>query len=66
MIVERKSEKYEINIPISTEIEDVQNIVDYYRYKELTSGYQTEQSEVDELAREINRGWDNKHEFSGS
>jgi len=36
--------------------------VDYFRYIELTSGYNVPQAEVDALAREINKNWHIEYE----
>ena len=66
MIIEKRSGELLVRLPISSEMRGIQDIIDYLRYKELTSGYQTEQSEVDALAKEINRDWwnRNKDKFS--
>ena len=65
MIIERTGGEFVIRFPISSEMKDVQDIVDYLRYKELTAGYRTEQAEVDDLAKEINLNWwrSNQHKF---
>ena len=65
MVIEKTSNEFVIRFPISSEINDIQDFLDYLRYKELTSGYHTEQSEVDTLAKEINQNWwnKNKHKF---
>jgi hypothetical protein len=37
--------------------EQMQDMVDYLRYKELTANYSVAQSEVDALSQSINRNW---------
>jgi hypothetical protein len=65
MIIETTKDEYIIRFPISSSMKDMQDVIDYFRYKELTSGFHTEQSEVDEIAREINKNrWNgNKNKF---
>jgi len=57
MVIERTAGEFVIRIPVSTKVEHVQDLIDYLRYKELTSMYEVSQSEVDTLAREINKNW---------
>jgi hypothetical protein len=57
MIIERTTGEFIIRIPISTQVEQIQDMIDYLRYKELTSTYEVSQSEVDTLARDINKNW---------
>jgi hypothetical protein len=65
MIIERTAGELVIRFPITSNIEQIQDIIDYLRYKELTGGYCVPQSEVDQLAREINTNWwkSNKTKF---
>ncbi|MCL2844139.1 MAG: hypothetical protein FWE23_01615 [Chitinivibrionia bacterium] len=63
MVIERNATEFIIRMPvISRNIERVQELVDYFRYIELTSGYSVPQNEVDVFAKEINRNWRNKYE----
>ncbi len=57
MIVERTSNEFIIRFPISTGIKNIQDLIDYLRYKEITSSYETDQADVDKLSREINKNW---------
>ncbi len=57
MIVERTSTEYIIRIPITTNITDVQDFLNYLRYRELTSKLVATQSAVDELVAETKRDW---------
>jgi hypothetical protein len=65
MIIERTTGEFVIRFPITTKIEQMQDLIDYLRYKELTSTYNVEQQEVDVLAREINKEWwkKNQHKY---
>ena len=66
MVIENTSQEYIVRFPISSNMREVQEVIDYLRYKELTARYETEQSEVDAFAKEINKNWwsENKHKFS--
>jgi len=57
MVIERTADEFVIRIPVTTQVEQVQDMIDYLRYKELTSTYEISQSVVDTLAREINKSW---------
>jgi len=65
MKIERTDKEIIIRIPASVDVEELQDFVDYVRYKEITSKFQVEQSEVDKLANEINESWwsENKVKF---
>lgn len=65
MKIERTDKEIIIRIPASVNVEELQDFVDYVRYKEITSKFQVEQSEVDKLANEINESWwsENKAKF---
>ena len=67
MTIERTADEFVIRIPVTAQIEQVQDLIDYWRYKELTSSYEVSQSEVDILAREINKSWwkKNKGNYEG-
>ena len=57
MVIERTTDEFVIRFPFTANTERMQDMIDYLRYKELTAGYSVAQSEVDKLAREINRNW---------
>ena len=57
MVIERTTDEFVIRFPFTANMERMQDMIDYLRYKELTAGYSVAQSEVDKLAREINRNW---------
>lgn len=65
MIIERT--KSEIIIRVSSKINTfgLQRLVDYLKYQELTAHSKAKQSDIDALAREVNKGWweKNKQRF---
>ena len=56
MLIERTDKEVIIRLPASTNIEDLQNMIDYARYKELTSKSKATQKEIDKLAKEVKKG----------
>lgn len=57
MLVERTSTEVIIRLPASVDTEDLQDFLNYARYKELTADFKVDQSEVDKLAGKINASW---------
>jgi len=57
MLVERNSKEVIIRLPASVDTEDLQDFLNYARYKELTANIKTDQVEVDKLAKDINTKW---------
>ncbi len=57
MLVERTSKEVIIRLPASVDTEDLQDFLNYARYKELTANFKTDQTEVDKLANDINARW---------
>jgi len=58
MIIEKRNKEIIIRIPETVDTEEIQDFVDYVRYKELTSkAKKIDQSVVDQLAKEINVNW---------
>ena len=57
MVIERTTNEFIIRFPFTTNSERMQDMIDYLRFKELTSDYSVAQSEVDQLAKVINRNW---------
>ncbi len=57
MIVERTSKEVIIRLPASVETNDLQDFLNYARYKELTSNFVVTQKEVDKIASKINNNW---------
>ncbi|MBK9760719.1 MAG: hypothetical protein IPO90_12285 [Flavobacteriales bacterium] len=57
MYIERTSKEIIIRLPASVDTEDLQEFLDYARYKELTNGYKVPQKVVDAFAADVNRKW---------
>jgi len=57
MTIERTASEFVIRFPVTANIERMQDMIDYLRYKELTANHSVAQSEVDALAQSINRNW---------
>lgn len=57
MVIERTPTEVIIRLSASVDTEDLQELLNYARYKELTAGFKTEQKEVDKLAEQINAKW---------
>ena len=57
MIIERTNKEVIIRLRPTVDTEELQELANYFRYKEITSKYKTEQSVVDELASDINKSW---------
>jgi hypothetical protein len=57
MIIERTKKEVIIRLQPSVDTEELQELANYFRYKEITSKYKTAQSEVDKLSSEINKNW---------
>ena len=57
MIVERNKKEVIIRLPASVDTDDLQDFLNYARYKELTSGFSVSQKEVDKIATKINSSW---------
>jgi mannitol-specific phosphotransferase system IIBC component len=57
MVVERTENEIIVRLSPSVKIEDLQDFLDYARYKELTANVQVEQDEIDKMAAEINKNW---------
>jgi hypothetical protein len=60
MVIERTKEEVIIRLPASVDTDDLQDFLNYARYKELTSKFDMLQEEVNKLANEINVNWRKK------
>ena len=57
MLVERTDKEIIIRLSASIDTEDLQDILNYARYRELTDGFKVAQKDVDKLASQINKDW---------
>lgn len=60
MIVERTNNEVIIRLPGSIDTIDLEDMVDYIRFKEIISKSKATQDEIDSLVKEIKKGrWEN-------
>jgi len=57
MLIERTNKEVIIRLPASVDTEDLQDFLNYARYKELTAEFKTDQKMVNKLAEQINAKW---------
>ena len=57
MKVERTENEVIIRLPASVDIEDLQDFLNYARYKELTADFSVDQNEVDKISDQVNSKW---------
>ena len=57
MLVERTKKEVIIRLPASVDTEDLQDFLNYARYKELTAGFKVDQKEANKLSDQINSKW---------
>ncbi len=57
MLIERTTKEVIIRLPASIDTEDLQDFLNYARYKELTSRFKVSQSEVDKITARVKKNW---------
>ena len=57
MVIERTKDEVVIRLSASIDTDDLQDFLNYIRYKELTSTFKVSQEEVNQLATEIKSSW---------
>ncbi len=57
MAIERTDKEIAIRISANTEVTEIQDLIDFIRYKELTSNFKVKKSAVDKLAASVNTRW---------
>ena len=65
MIIEKTDKEIILRISNNVDTDDLQEIVDYVMFKELTADNQVDQEVVNGLARELNGNWwkENRSKF---
>lgn len=65
--IERTDREIIIRLPADFKVEDIQRMLDYLSYKQAVSNSKATQEEIDELAKEVKKGWweKNKGRFPG-
>lgn len=61
MIIERNKNEILIRLSKKIDIREVQDILNFLRYKELTANHRIKQSTVNVLAKSINQKWWSKN-----
>ncbi len=61
MIIERTESEIIIRVSSKVNTFGLQRLVDYLKYQELTASSNAQQSDIDELARKVNKDWWNKN-----
>ena len=57
MLVERTKKEVIIRLPASVNTDDMQDFLNYARYKELTATFSVPQQAIDKLADKVNSNW---------
>ncbi len=57
MIIQRNKKRLVLEIPASVDIREIQDVLNFIRYKELTSSFKTRQPVVDAIANKVNKNW---------
>jgi len=55
MILERTKNEILVRLPAYVDLTELQNMLDYLRYKELTAKSKAKQSDVDKLSKAVNK-----------
>ena len=64
MIIERTKDEIIIRLPADINIDDLQDMTDWFQYKELTRNSKAKQEDVDELVDQVKKGRWNKRKES--
>jgi hypothetical protein len=54
MVLERTESEFLIRMPLDIDLSDLQNTINYLKFKELTANSKAKQSDADLLAEEVN------------
>ena len=57
MLIERTTSEVIIRLPSSVDTIGLQRLVDYLTYKEATANSKATQDKVDQLSRQVKKGW---------
>ncbi len=64
MIIERTKDEIIIRLPADINIDDFQDMTDWFQYKELTRNSKAKQEDVDALVNQVKKGRWNKRKES--
>ncbi len=57
MIIERTKKEVIIRLSSKVNTDELQELANFFRYKEITSNYSTSQDVVNDIASDVNRNW---------
>lgn len=57
MLIERTTKEVIIRLPASVDTEDLQDFLNYARYKELASKFKVSQNQVDKITEQVKKNW---------
>lgn len=57
MIIERTKKEVIIRLSSKINVDELQELANFFRYKEITSTYSTKQEDVNSVASDINQSW---------
>ena len=57
MLIERTDNEVIIRIPSYVDTNDLQKLIDFISYKEVTAKTKAKQSDIDKLATAVKKGW---------
>jgi len=60
MLIERTNNEVIIRLSPNVDIQDLQKILNFARYKELTAKFKVSQTQVNELISDIKQSWNTK------
>jgi hypothetical protein len=65
MVLERTATEVIIRLPANINLEDLELMIRFTKYKQNVSKSSATQEEIDQLARDVNKHWweENKHRF---
>lgn len=53
MIIERTESEIIVRLPLETKLNEIQNILDFLKYKEIVSSSKANESEIEELIESV-------------
>ena len=65
MLIERTDKEIVIRIPAFVNVDELQDFINYVRYKELSFDVNVPQEDIDKLASDFNKEWweNNREQF---
>ena len=57
MLIERRKKEIIIKIPASVDISEIQDLLNFIRYKEISSRFKVKHTVVDKISTSIDKKW---------